>query len=78
MTRRMIVAALALFAFLALESCGVSRLAGPVNNDARTFASTQTQFKKKTNKPTPVIQESAPVAGAPAVPTTEDPIERSH
>ena len=30
MTRRLILAALALFAFLSLESCGVSRLAGPV------------------------------------------------
>src|SRR2546430_1828490 len=30
MTRRLILAALALFAFLSLESCGVNRLAGPV------------------------------------------------
>src|SRR5260221_13987049 len=30
--RRLILAALALFAFLALESCGVSRLAGPTSN----------------------------------------------
>ena len=29
MTRRLILAALALFAFLALESCGISRVAGP-------------------------------------------------
>src|SRR5262249_7870786 len=46
MTRRLILAALALFAFLALESCGVSRLAGPVNNDSRTFAATQFKNKK--------------------------------
>ena len=34
--RRLILAALALFAFFALESCGVSRLAAPTSN-ARTF-----------------------------------------
>ena len=75
MTRRLILAALALFAFLALESCGVSRLAGPVN-DSRTFAATQ--FKKKPHdNPLPVIQPDPTT-----VPTEpgqdEQPIERSH
>jgi len=37
MTRRLILAALALFAFLALESCGVNRLAGPAGADSRSF-----------------------------------------
>ena len=32
MTRRLILAALALFAFLSLESCGVSRIAGPTTS----------------------------------------------
>ena len=76
MTRRLILAALALFAFFALESCGVSRLAGPVN-DSRTF--TATQFKKKNNnqKPVPVVQnEPTTVPNEPG--TDEQPIERSH
>ena len=36
MSRRLILAALALLAFLSLESCGVNRVAGPVN-DSRSF-----------------------------------------
>ena len=36
MTRRLILAALAMLAILALESCGVNRVAGPVN-DSRSF-----------------------------------------
>ena len=40
MTRRLILAALALFAFLALESCGVSRIAGPASQ-TRTFGASK-------------------------------------
>ena len=60
MTRRLILAALALFAFLALESCGVDRLAGPVT-DARALSAQS--FKKDHKTPqNPVPVQVIPVA----------------
>ena len=75
MTRRLILAALALFAFLALESCGVNRVAGPVN-DTRAFSATA--FKKVNNrKPVPVAQ-SDPTTIPTEPGQDEQPVERGH
>ena len=74
MTRRLILAALALFAFLALESCGISRVAGPDAAVVRTSQSFKVKKDKKAET-TPRIAEN---------PTTdqggqdEQPVEVNH
>ena len=81
MTRRLILAALALFAFLALESCGVNRVAGPTS-DARSFGATAFKIDHNKHKNPPAAEAPAPIATEQPIDQggdgTEQPVERSH
>jgi len=74
MTRRLMLAALALFAFLALESCGVNRVAGPDASVLRTASALKVrQGKKGQLTPTPGEVPNPDQGG-----DNEQPVEINH